>query len=141
MTDMIEGCGVVSYEDLDPGIRETVRWLNQQGFITCDSGDGVSKFHPDSPWYAGEETQAADVPHVIMRVDAHQMVSVADALADALRREGIPLGPIGPGDDDDPPHIQAGYDPMAPEGHRAVVLLVGVDDAMMRACGVIQGEK
>jgi hypothetical protein len=28
------------YEQLDPGIRETVRYLHGCGFITADSGDG-----------------------------------------------------------------------------------------------------
>jgi len=32
------------YEDLDPGIVETVRWLNDLGYSTTDSGDGVTKF-------------------------------------------------------------------------------------------------
>ena len=34
----------IDYGELDPGIRETVRRLNEEGFETCDSGDGVSKF-------------------------------------------------------------------------------------------------
>ena len=40
----------VPYDELDPGIRETVRWLNKHLFKTTDSGDGVSKFQdPDNP--------------------------------------------------------------------------------------------
>jgi len=33
----------VPYAALDPGIRDVVRLLNDNGFETTDSGDGVSK--------------------------------------------------------------------------------------------------
>jgi hypothetical protein len=33
----------LNYNDLDPGIRETVRLLRDEGFETVDSGDGVAK--------------------------------------------------------------------------------------------------
>lgn len=32
----------IDYDQLAPGIRETVRWLAGCGFDPCDSGDGVS---------------------------------------------------------------------------------------------------
>ena len=36
---------MINYDELDPGIREIVKKLNNAGFITTDSGDG-SKY-PD----------------------------------------------------------------------------------------------
>jgi hypothetical protein len=33
----------VSYDELDPGIRDLVRRLNDAGIETCDSGDGETK--------------------------------------------------------------------------------------------------
>jgi hypothetical protein len=71
----------VNYEELDPGIREIVRALNDVGFETTDSGDGVSK---PADWYASGE--AIPFPHVVaqttpetMVADAHRMVFVLGA--------------------------------------------------------------
>lgn len=33
----------IDYDALDPGIRDVVRAINEWGWETCDSGDGVSK--------------------------------------------------------------------------------------------------
>ncbi|MCL4848757.1 MAG: hypothetical protein KJ066_19585 [Acidobacteria bacterium] len=51
------------YSALDPGIRDIVRLLHGAGFVTTDSGDGVTK-PPDERTF--------DVPHVVCRVDDHQ---------------------------------------------------------------------
>lgn len=41
----------VNYEELDPGIRRTVKLIRDHGFVTTDSGDGRSKgaFGEDYP--------------------------------------------------------------------------------------------
>jgi len=43
----------------DPGIRDTVRLLQERAFCTTDSGDGVSK---SREWY--EDGEALPFPHV-----------------------------------------------------------------------------
>lgn len=63
----------VDYEGLDPGIRETVRWLVANGFATTDSGDGVSK----NPAIYED---VLEYPHVFMLVDPADMVSEAQRL-------------------------------------------------------------
>lgn len=59
------------WEELDDGIRETVRELWDAGFDPCDSGDGSK---------AGKMEGALAVPHVFMRVDPSRMVLEALAL-------------------------------------------------------------
>jgi hypothetical protein len=51
------------YEALDPGIRGVVRRLHAAGFVTTDSGDGVSK-PPDA--------RVFDVPHIVVQLDPAQ---------------------------------------------------------------------
>lgn len=54
----------VLYEELDPGVRETVRRLRAAGFRTTDSGDGVSKLAAGWP-----EEEIILRPHVFISVD------------------------------------------------------------------------
>lgn len=87
---------------LDPGIRETVRWLRSHGFETTDSGDGVSK-----------DLSNEDVlpfPHVAMMVPPDELVAEADRLAALLREAGHDIQPQGP-EGTTAPAIQASYDP------------------------------
>ena len=49
--------------ELDPGIVDIVRLVQAHGFVTTDSGDGVSK--PPA-------ARAFNVPHVVCRVDEPQ---------------------------------------------------------------------
>ena len=56
------------YENLDPGIREVVRVLRDAGFVTTDSGDGVSKWENPPEWMT-EDPEGCGVlriPHVFM---------------------------------------------------------------------------
>lgn len=77
----------MNYDALDPGIRDVVRRLNDAGFTTTDSGDGVSK--------QGMEC-AIDVPNVACRTTTATMFTDADRLATVLDSEWA---------------IQASYDP------------------------------
>ena len=101
---------------LDPGIRLTVEWLNREGFVTTDSGDGVSK--PDMEC-------ALAFPNVFIEVPGP-----SDLVREARRIHGllasIDIGQQGP--DEGQPSIQATYDP---GDESAIIALYGVDDAVL----------
>ena len=61
-----------NYNNLDPGIRDLVRDLNTRGFITTDSGDGVSK-----PEFA----RVLHERHVFIACDPSNMVAKTEELA------------------------------------------------------------
>ncbi len=63
----------VPYRYLDPGIREVVRFMNDNGFHTTDSGDGVRQCA------AG---RGCTFPHVIARCSPLDMVQEARRLLD-----------------------------------------------------------
>ncbi len=100
-------------EGLDPGIRKTVEWLNECGFETTDSGDGVSK--------VGMEC-ALDVPNVFMEVTPDSMVEEARRLHALLQDRGVDFGQYADAS------IQASFDPV--DGS-SILELYGVDDAML----------
>ena len=56
----------LNYDELDPGVRDVVRLLREDGFSTCDSGDGVTK--PAAGW---SEEDALRVPHVFAEIGDH----------------------------------------------------------------------
>lgn len=103
----------VPYSHLDPGIRKLVRLLNDLGFETTDSGDGVSKVG------AIARGHALDYPHVFIAATASTMKRRADMLMRRLRKEGIQVSPG---------QIQASYDPA--DGS-AVIALMGIDDVAL----------
>lgn len=115
----------LNYDDLDPNIRETVRWLRGMNFDTCDSGDGVSKGLPPENC----ECDYLPFPHVVIRVTKQQLALDADTLARLLEaHHGIKLEPQTD-EGGDEPNLQASYDPA--DG-TAVLVLVNVHDAMLR---------
>lgn len=61
----------INYDELDPGIRETVRWMRELGFETIDSGDGSK-----AGWMEG----ALDFPHVVARVRPRDMIDESHRL-------------------------------------------------------------
>lgn len=69
----------VAYEELDPGIRDIVRRVNQAGFETTDSGDGVSK---PQEWF--DSGEALPFPHVVAVTTPATMVKDAHLLNDVL---------------------------------------------------------
>lgn len=101
---------MINYDQLDPGIRQVVRQLNDLGFVTTDSGDGVSKTDMEG---------AMDVPNVAIKVDPFYLLGEADRLYRHCAEWGL-----------EDFTIQASYDPV--DGS-AVILLLGVDDSTLRA--------
>ena len=61
----------IDFGELDPGVRELVRRLREQNFLTCDSGDGVSK---------PADERVFDRPHVIISTDPSKMIAEAHRL-------------------------------------------------------------
>lgn len=103
----------VNYDELNPGIRQCVRWLREHGFNTSSSGDG--KTH--------ECTCDPDHAFVTMLVDPNQMVAEADRLASLLQeRLGIEL--TGLDEDGSGTEVSAMYWPST----TAILVLDGVDD-------------
>jgi hypothetical protein len=123
----------VPYDDLDPGIRELVRWLNDNDFQTQDSGDGRTKFQEDgSPlpeWTTADQDFECVMPfpHVVMPCPVEKLGSECDRLRDLLVGAGVPVEAQGP---DGSPAIQGTYDPSLSE-HPAYILLMGVDAALL----------
>ena len=116
------------YDELDPDIVETVRWLFENGFNPCDSGDGHSKF-------AGaidddhDPDMFLDFPNVFMSCAPDKLVAECNRLRDLLVTAGIEFAPIGPGGST---HVQieGGYDPANPEF--AHILLFHLDDKLLQ---------
>lgn len=93
------------YDELDPGIRETVRWLFERGFDPTDSGDGSK---------AATMGCAESEPNVYMLVkDPHQLIHETDRLGRLLTSRGI----VG--------RVQGSYAP----GEPAIIALHGVADS------------
>lgn len=90
----------IPYDDLDPGIRETVRWLADLGFRPTDSGDGSK-----AGWMEG----AMEWPHVAMTVERDALQAEADRLLAACVDRGLADC-----------HIEATYWPGS--GHAALLL-------------------
>lgn len=101
---------------INSGIQKTVQWLNDNGFPTCDSGDGKTRdFECDR--------EGAYV--VIQLINPASLTYEADRLMWLLQSKGIFLNPISM---DNTPCIQASYDPA---NRQAFIDLMFVDDAML----------
>jgi hypothetical protein len=110
----------VRAEDLDPGIRRTVLWLQKNEFRTTDSGDGVTKFECAEPMEG-----ALEYPHVVCVVSSDLLASESDRLAALVWERGVEVAPNAlrePGQ----AGISASYDPA--DGV-AIIVLAGVGDA------------
>jgi len=121
----------IDYSTLTPGIRNTVKWLREQGFNTTDSGDGVTNIQ------AGMEG-ALDIAHVhIVLEDPTQLVPEARRLYYVLQRHGVNFDidtskytscADAPDLRDLGPRIEAFYDPY---GDLSILSLFNVDDALL----------
>lgn len=101
--------------DLNPGIARTVALLNDHGFRTCDSGDGVTRLYGCDRGY----------PYVVVRTTASKLVREARRLLRVISDQGLAVQPIGI---DNLPSIQADFDPV--EGS-AFITLSNVTDAIL----------
>ena len=104
------------YSELDPGIREVVRWLRDAGFKTTDSGDGVTKLAQGWP-----EDEVMAFPHVNIESSLAYMLKETNELIRMLYEKRIQIEPIG----GDGVSIQVTYDPA--DGS-ASILLLGLND-------------
>lgn len=103
------------YAQLDPGIRELVRFLVGHRFRTTDSGDGISKLVDFSD-------EALDIPHISIALDpVPSAMASADRLLQLLKGRGVAMHPG---------MIQMTYDPV---DESCLLMLVGVNSAM---CGL-----
>lgn len=72
----------INYEELDPGIRKLVQLLRDNGFVTTDSGDGVTKFEDgDAPCSCAEP-----MPNVYIETSRELMLTEVDRLVELLKR-------------------------------------------------------
>tara|TARA_Y100000310_G_scaffold254637_1_gene261748 strand:- start:2114 stop:2620 length:507 start_codon:yes stop_codon:yes gene_type:complete len=124
------------YDDLDPGVRETVRWLYDNEFNPTDSGDGVSK-PTGGNWCNRPE------PHVYMVVNQPDLLEAeVERLWTLLQGRKVRLfaGPMTPEAAEElgvkwegvPEGVVAGslegsYAPGGP----ALIMLVGLNDVIM----------
>lgn len=113
--------GELNYEELDPGIRELVRWLRSLGFDTCDSGDGESK---------PQERRFLDFQHVFIIVKEPQnLIEECLRLQTMLKRDhGIELKPSGP-DEEGNPEVGGSFDPA---NRLATIEVYHIEDSMLR---------
>jgi hypothetical protein len=100
---------------LDPGIRQTVKWLQDNGFVTTDSGDGVSKTE------AIATGEALGFPHVFMMCSPDTLFVEAHRLYDLLRGKNLTS-----------PQVEASY---SPADGIALLLLTGLDDTLLERTG------
>lgn len=109
----------LDYETLNPGIRETVRWLRETlGFYTVDSGDGVTQEFECDRGY----------PYVTIIVDtsAWDVREVANVLAGLVyNTHGHKVTPQGQAG----PSVQVSYDP---SNRMTVLELMDFDDSMLK---------
>lgn len=107
---------------LNPGIVNTVAWLQSKGLQTVDSGDGKTHdFECDR-----------DHAYVVMVVKPADLAAEADRLMALLRLAGIEVKAHGP-EGTTHPAISASYDP----GNGVAILdLMYVDDAILAAANV-----
>lgn len=106
-----------NYDEMNPGIRQTVKWLRDNGFQTTDSGDGkTGDCECDHPY-----------PYVAMTVtNPDRLISETLRLVDLLNDQGITIEAMT--EENVTPVVQASYD--AGDGY-AVIFMANVDDAKL----------
>lgn len=111
----------MNFNEINPGIVKLVAMLQAEGFVTTDSGDGITNVE------LGMD-DALDFPHVFMVVDADQMIAESHRLWALLepaanfnpRVDAPPDQPLGV--------IEASYSPI---NEIAVLSLYNLDDAFL----------
>lgn len=108
---------MIDYEKLNPGIRKTVKLLNECGFRTVDSGDGQTReFECDRPR-----------GYVVVRASPFDLVSDAKQILLILKKFGVEVGPVG---DDELTYIQASFDPA--DG-TAIIDISNIHDLLLKS--------
>lgn len=102
---------MINYNEIDPGVRRLVRWLNDRGYRTTDSGDGVTK--------VGTMDCALRVANVAILATCFDLVQEARSLLEDFAKIGVIVENI------EGATIQATYSPI---DNVAVILLLGVSD-------------
>lgn len=121
----------VPYDNLDPGIRRLVRFLNDNGFETCDSGDGRSKFGSDGKplpeWQSDDDRfeWVMDVPHVVVSCEPANLVTEVDRLVALLLSCDIKVESMSL--DGDTVSVQGSYEPVT----GCYIMVMGADDSMI----------
>lgn len=107
-------------DSLNPGIRKTVAFLNENRFMTCDSGDGKTHDYDCD----------LSVAYVHMMCDKDNLIGEADRLFRLLACNGVDFsGPSFSNEGDIVgPQIDASY---SPNSGSPSISLFGVDDAML----------
>lgn len=103
-----------NYEEMNPGIRQTVKWLRELGFETTDSGDGkTGDCECDHPY-----------PYVAMTVGHPlHLIIETDRLVVELQKLGIKIEPLD--EEGTASCVQASYD----AGDKyAVIFIANIDD-------------
>ena len=104
-------------ENINPGIRETVRLLNQNGFRTTDSGDGKTGDYPcDRPY-----------PYVSIASTRAGLTQDADDIAFLFSEHGVQVGELT--EEGEGPYIQAMYTPQVK--NCAIIDIQNVDDKLL----------
>lgn len=133
------------YGQLDPGIRQSVRFLRDHGFWTSDSGDGATKLGTDE--FDPEDIN--DFGHVVIITEPRNMVEEARRAAAVLGGHGIQVQEQGLRtgsslmcfhEDDKPTwdtaravEISASYDPA---NDVAVIMLCYITDDLLAQHGI-----
>lgn len=108
-------------DSLSPGVKGLVIWLNEQGFNTCDSGDGGRSRHGKG--------SSLPYPMVAILSTPERLIEDARRLRRSLGGRGVPFSqsasqPDGsPQNPDTRPVIQASFDP---EDNSCLVVLYNV---------------
>lgn len=114
-------------QDINPGIRKTVQWLQEHGFHTTDSGDGVTNL-------AAGMLCALPFPHVYMTCEPRELHSESHRLLNLLVQQGLnpeatSTLPEDPEQECPAWAVEASYNPQAPD--IGVLLLRDVDDDLL----------
>ena len=98
-------------DNINPGIKKTVKWFNDLGYKTSDSGDGVTHdFECDR-----------DYAYVTILLDDPMTLSTqADRIKALIEERGVSVLAVG-----EYPCIQADYDPV---NKLAIIQVMGLSD-------------
>lgn len=99
-------------DQVNPGIRNTVKTLREWGYRTCDSGDGKTHDHACD----------LDVPYVHIIVSPEHLFSETNRLVEKLKDFGIEIQPYHP----DEPNAQNLHSAYLPAHEAAFIHLYNI---------------